>query len=472
MNRWCRCLGALTAAMPAVLGACAQPAGHELLGSGLVPVGEHASPRGPDPSSDPAAIAMQATEDVSAYWRATYPEVYGGEFEEVSGFFPYGPNTEPPPCGDPPPAYEEIADNAFYCDGDDIIAWDEARFIPEVNERYGGFTVAIVIAHEFGHAIQARAGAIDRTVDLELQADCFAGAWTAYVVDGDAPTFEPDDVDLDQTVAGMTAIRDAPGTDPNDPFAHGSGFDRVTSFQDGFENGAEGCSDYDDPDVARDTVEVPFDPEDDDQGVDEGNMVLEDGPDAPEGVGLLTRLEQDLNLFYAEVFTQLGHEWVPVDDLVLVDPDQDSIECGGETAEGDQLEFLATYCPDENVVVLDGDGLVSALYAYGDFAVGAEVARLWAQAAQVQLGVINDDQAGLQADCLTGVWSISLSDPESTPESKLSTSPGDLDEAIQGFLAYGGVLDEQVGTVFQRTDALRTGYRQGYHGCESYAPLG
>jgi predicted metalloprotease len=472
VNRWCRCVGALTATMPAVLGACAQPAGHELLGRGLVPVGEHASPRGPDPSSDPGAIAMQAVEDVSAYWRVTYPEVYGGQFEEISGFFPYGPDTEPPPCGDPPPAYEEIADNAFYCDGDDIIAWDEARFIPEVNQRYGGFTVAIVIAHEFGHAIQARAGAIDRTVDLELQADCFAGAWTAYVANGDAPTFEPDDVDLDLAVAGMTAIRDAPGTNPNDPFAHGSGFDRVTSFQDGFENGAEGCSDYDDPDVARDTVEVPFESSDDQEGVDEGNMVLEDGPEAPDGVGLLSRLEKDLNLFYDEVFTELGHDWVPVDDLVLVDPDQDSIECGGETVEGDTLESLATYCPDENVVVLDGDSLVSELYAIGDFAVGAEVARLWAQAAQVQLGVIDDDEAGLQADCLTGVWSISLNDEANTPESDLFTSPGDLDEAIQGFLAYGGVLDDEVGTVFQRTDALRTGYRQGYHGCEDYAPLG
>jgi hypothetical protein len=70
------------------------------------------------------------------------------------------------------------------------------------------------------------------------------------------------------------------------------------------------------------------------------------------------------------------------------------------------------------------------------------------------------------------VWSISLNNPDSTPDSKLSTSPGDLDEAIQGFLAYGGVLDEQVGSVFERTDALRTGYRQGYHGCEDYAPLG
>jgi predicted metalloprotease len=464
-------MGALVA-LPALLGACAQPADHELLHGGLVPVGDHSAPRGPDPSSDPGAIAQQAVEDVSAYWRVTYPEVYGGDFQELAGFYPYGPNTDPPPCGDPPPSYEEIADNAFYCDGDDIIAWDEAIFMPDVNEKFGGFTVAIVIAHEFGHAIQARAGAVDRTVDLELQADCFAGAWTAYVADGDAPSFTPDDVNLDSAVAGMTFIRDVPGTSPDEEFAHGSGFDRVTSFQDGYENGAEGCSTYADPDVDRDTVELPFDPSDDTNGVEGGNMVLEDGPDAPDGIGLLTRLETDLNLFYDEVFTELGDEWVPVDDLVLVDPDVDSIECDGERLSGDDLAFQAFYCADENVVVLDGAGLVHRLSAYGDFAVGAEVARVWAQAAQVQLGVSDDDEAGLQADCLTGVWSISLSDPESTPDSDLSTSPGDLDEAIQGILAFAGQLDEQVGTVFERTDALRTGYREGYHGCEDYAPLG
>jgi len=471
VNRWWTSVGALVA-LAALLGACAQPAEDELLHGGLVPVGDHSAPRGPDPSSDPSAIAEQATEDVSAYWRETYPQVYGGEFQELAGFYPYGPNTDPPPCGNPPPAYEEIADNAFYCDGDDIIAWDDASFIPYMNTTYDGFTVAIVIAHEFGHAIQARAGAVDRTVDLELQADCFAGAWTAWVTDGDAPSFTPDDVDLDVAVAGMIGIRDQPGTSPDEEFAHGSGFDRVTSFQDGYENGAQGCAGYDDPDLDRDTVEVPFDPSDDTNGVEGGNMVLEDGPGAPDGIGLLTRLETDLNLFYDEVFTELGDEWVPVDDLVLVDPDQGSIECGGERLSGDDLEFLAAYCPDENVVVLDGTRLVHALSAIGDFAVGAEVGRLWAQAAQVQLGVSDDDEAGLQADCLTGVWSISLSDPESTPDSDLSTSPGDLDEAIGGFVLFGGERDDEVGTVFERTDALRKGYREGYHGCEDYAPLG
>ena len=142
-------------------------------------------------ADDPDAIADAAVQDVSEYWRATYPQVYGDEFEEVAGFYPYGPDTEPPPCGDPPPEYELIADNAFYCPSDDIIAWDAASFLPAINEDFGGFTVAIVIAHEFGHAIQARAEAIDRTVDLELQADCFAGAWTGHVTAGEAAGSRP-----------------------------------------------------------------------------------------------------------------------------------------------------------------------------------------------------------------------------------------------------------------------------------------
>ncbi len=122
---------------------------------------------------------------------------------------------------------------------------------------------------------------------------------------------------------------------------------------------------------------------------------------------------------------------------------------------------------------MDGPGLMEDLNSrIGDFAVGAEIGRLWALAAQSQLGVAGEDGAGLQADCLTGVWSVSLTLPEVTPDSALSTSPGDLDEAIQGFLAYGTALDETVGTVFERTDALRTGYRDGYNGCEEFAPLG
>src|SRR5690606_11659174 len=170
MRRLSALLAAVVVAVTAA--ACAQEADGELTvlgGSG--PDG----PPTPDSSGDPGAVAEQAIVDVEAWWEDVFPEVYGGAFEPVAGYYPYGPDTPSPPCGGPPPPYEVIADNAFYCPETDIIAWDEHQLLPYLDQEFGSYTVAIVIAHEYGHAIQARADAIDRTVDLELQADCFAG---------------------------------------------------------------------------------------------------------------------------------------------------------------------------------------------------------------------------------------------------------------------------------------------------------
>jgi predicted metalloprotease len=451
----------------ALTAACAQEADQSLVTGGSPGEG----PSAPISSDDPAAVADQAVEDVSAFWDETYPEVYGEPFEPVAGFYPYGPDTAPPPCGQPPPEYEMIADNAFYCPGDDIIAWDEHALMPALNEEFGAFTVAIVIAHEFGHAVQDRFVTFDRTVDLELQADCFAGSWTRRVADGEAEGFAPGDVDLDKTVAGMIAIRDVPGTPADDPYAHGSGFDRISAFQDGYENGAVKCAEYADENEDRRTAEIEFTVDEFDTG---GNFPLEDGPD-PEDEGLLTLLERDLNTFYDALFADLGADFTPVDDLVLVDPAVDSIDCGGDTASGDDLEFAAVYCEDENIVVLDGPGLVESLNNdFGDFAVASEVARLWAVAAQSELGVVDADDANLQADCLTGVWAAWTfpAGPNGEAQSdELRMSAGDLDEGIQGFLAYGSGLGEQGHTVFERTAALRSGFFEGYTACEEYGPL-
>lgn len=452
--------------------ACAQPADEDrFVGAG--PSG--GTPSEPVVSDDPAGVADRAVEDVTAFWEETYPEVYGSEFLPVAGFFPYGPDTALPPCGSPPPRYEEIAENAFYCPDADIIAWDEARLMPRLNEEFGAFTVAIVIAHEFGHAIQDRFVTFDRTVDLELQADCFAGAWTARVAAGDSPSFEPGDVDLDLTVAGMIAIRDQPGTSPDDPFAHGSGFDRIAAFQDGYDSGARKCEEYADENVDRRTAEIPFDPDSTDLETG-GNFPLDDGPAAPGGEGLLTRLERDLNDFYARLFDELGREFVPVADLLAVDPGADSVQCGGGTLSGADLDRAALYCEDENVVVLDRAGLAEELNReIGDFAVAGEVARLWSLAAQVQLGVADADQAQLQADCLTGRWAAWTFPTEEggqrTAESdELIISAGDLDEGIQGVIFTEAADQDQ--SVFDRTTALRTGFFGGFRECEEYGPLG
>jgi predicted metalloprotease len=443
--------------------ACAQ----EATGGLTVTGGD--GPSTPQVSDDPSAVAQRAVEDVTEFWRGTYPAVYGEEFQELAGFYPYGPDTEMPPCGPIELAYEEIANNAFYCPDDDIIAWDEGQLMPQLNEDFGAFTVAIVIAHEYGHAAQARFGTGDRTIDLELQADCFAGAWTQRVADSEAAGFEPSDVDLDKTVAGLISIRDAPGVGPNDPMAHGSGFDRVAAFQDGFENGAQKCAEYANESEDRRTAEI----EDINFGETGGNLPLEDDWDGEGSLGLYSLVEQDLNEFFGWYLDQLGESWTPVSDLVVVDPATDEVTCGGDELSGAELEYAALYCQDENIVVIDGEGLAADLNSIGDFAVASELGQLWATAAQAQLGVADNDEATLQADCMTGFWAASTFPgiEDVTPGTDLVISSGDLDEGIMGFLAYG-TSGEGSPTVFERSDAFRTGVFGAPTACEEYGPLG
>lgn len=461
VSSWLRLVALGVAAV--VAASCVQRADESPLAADVIGPGTGG---GPNPAPDPGAVVQAAIDDVTEYWERTYPEVYGGPFRPLANFHAYGPETEMPPCGNPPPSYAEIADNAFYCPGADLIAWDEATLIPELNNNYGGFTIGIVFAHEFGHAIQARAGVNRRTIDLELQADCFSGAWTADVAAGNSSRFAIDETTLDASVAGMVAISDVPGTSADDPLAHGSGFDRIGAFQDGFENGPARCAEY--GSERQPTVEIPFEQE---ELSSSGNMALEDGSSAPGGIGLFSRVETDLNHFYGLLFEELGQAWQPVDDLVVADPDTDQVSCGGETLGGAELRGAALYCEDENVVLVDGAGLVQDLYQIGDFAVAAEVARLWALAAQTRLGLpAEGEAASLQADCLTGVWAFARFPDSGIPPSQLAMSAGDLDEGIRGFLAYD--LAEGGGTVFERTDALRTGFLEGYTSCEQYGPLG
>ncbi|MGH9227605.1 MAG: neutral zinc metallopeptidase [Acidimicrobiales bacterium] len=486
-------LGAV-AALVFAAGACAQEADENPLAGDPTGEGRRGSDDANADSSDPAppddldALVAGAIDDVEAYWTETYPEIYDGPFEPLAGGYqPYGPNTATPRCGPAPISYQDIAGNAFYCPTEDLIAWDQVNLIPQLNETFGAFTVGIVFAHEFAHAIQVRADVRGRTIDLELQADCYAGSWTSHVADGGSDTFEVTDRQLDASVAGMVAIRDQPGTDEDNPGAHGSGFDRIGAFQEGYENGPEHCAEYEG--APRRTFDIPFSPADL-ASADPGNLRVDDaGPTCPGDLderilagdfdresgeaadcGLASLLEADLNVYYETLFEQLGEAWTPIDDLVLVDPAGAGISCGGETLSGDGIRGAALYCEDEDVAVIDGAGLTGELYEIGDFAFGTEVARLWAIAAQAQLGIDGEGvEQSLQADCMTGLYARSIS-PDVAPGEPDSTllviSPGDLDEGIQGFIAYGDALADDTGTAFERTDALRTGVVEGLGACE------
>lgn len=461
------------AAMVAGAGACAQEADIDLSAGGVTQIGESGPGEQPETPDDLDDVVEAALNDVQDFWVETYPQVYGTPFEPLQGgYHPYGPNTAPPPCGSPPPDYSIIAENAFYCPEDDLIAWDAEALIPQLAADFGKFTVGIVFAHEFGHAIQFRAGVTNvPTVVSEQQADCFAGAWTAWIAAGNSEDFAVTETELDSSVAGMISISDLPGTAANDPLAHGSGFDRISAFQDGFEHGAEQCSTYaTDPPT---TVEIPFNA---DEQITGGNLPLEDsGPD-DEDRGLLSLAEADLNDFYTVLFDEeLGETFEPVDDLVVPTSPSDEVSCGGETLGGSDLEFVSAYCADENIVLLDGQQLAPALNELGDFAVAAEIARLWARAAQLQLGVEGEGKdVSLQADCLTGFWAFvrfPVGDETGTEGQQLTLSAGDLDEGIQGFLAFDDAAEDQIGTVFERVGALRTGFVDGAQACSEFAPL-
>ena len=68
---------------------------------------------------------------------------------------------------------DEVAGSA-YCPVTNTIYLEPAQ-LTFFYENFGPSSVAYVLAHEFGHAIQARYDDLDGGVEVELQADCLAG---------------------------------------------------------------------------------------------------------------------------------------------------------------------------------------------------------------------------------------------------------------------------------------------------------
>ena len=180
-----------------------------------------------------------------------YPTVYGEPFEPLEGGvyagYPERQTTCPAAARtrrrtrtstSTSPSTAISTDFMVYDDGDDSL-------LAPLAAEFGPAVMGIVLAHEYGHAIQSRVGALDQflaTIYTEQQADCFAGAWAGQAYRGESPLLRLGDADVRAGLIAMLEVRDPVGTDQFVAGGHGSAFDRVGAFQEGFVNGAQRCS--------------------------------------------------------------------------------------------------------------------------------------------------------------------------------------------------------------------------------------
>ncbi len=161
------------------------------------------------------------------------------------------------------------ATGPFYCPPDQTIYIDTS-FYDTLEQQFGADSGPLaemyVVAHEWGHHVQNLAGVLDSTRDgqtgptsnavrVELQADCFAGAWAAAA----SSTKDPQGVTFLQPItreqytealSAAAAVGDdriqqtTQGQVNPHQFTHGTSEQRVRWFEAGYEQGAGACDTF------------------------------------------------------------------------------------------------------------------------------------------------------------------------------------------------------------------------------------
>jgi predicted metalloprotease len=413
-------------------------------------------PKGTGTRASFQEIVKADVADIQAYWSETLPAVYGVEYKpipakQIRAYDKHSPASAFSKCGGDPPSYKENKGNASYCLLDDTVTYDTGELFPGLKRAFGDFAIALVMAHEWGHAIQGRTLTPDQfvsgsTVLKETQADCFAGAWLGWVKAGNGKHVKFGESELDTGLAGLSSLRDPLGEDPNSDQAHGNAFDRTSAFQLGVEGGAARCKAWDtDPPVI---TQIPF----------ANPQEATSGANRPFGE-VVPAVRTDLDAYGA----QLVPGYQPIKDVKAYDGSNPSSvpKCGGETLKADEYKGNSLYCAADDFIAYDKK-LARSLYDnIGDFALAWLISGNWAVAVQNRIGAQGSDLGvSMRADCLSGAWAGNLATGGRGP---LQLSPGDLDKVVEAVLAFSesagtAATNRASGTAFQRLQAFRTGF--------------
>ncbi|HTC40805.1 MAG TPA: neutral zinc metallopeptidase [Candidatus Acidoferrales bacterium] len=225
-----------------------------LLGGGGASTPGSAAVSTPDPARDQAEKPLVqfvsfVLDDTQKTWDQLLPQQAGTPYRHAKlVLFRDATNSA---CGG-----AEAATGPFYCPGDEKVYID-LSFYDELKRRFGApgeFAQAYVLAHEVGHHVQKLIGVEGKvrqfqsqnpgsakaaSVQLELQADCFAGVWAhstqqrGLLDQGDVQSALGAAAAVgDDHIQQMTRGRVQPET-----FTHGSSAQRMDWFNRGFNSG-------------------------------------------------------------------------------------------------------------------------------------------------------------------------------------------------------------------------------------------
>lgn len=211
---------------------------------------------GDDANSDADCARVAVENSLVDYWADTLPSQSDTQFSPASMTTFSGAVTTG--CGQ---ASSQVG--PFYCPPDQGIYLDTTFFADVLEGQLGGqggdFVEPYVLAHEYGHHVQNLMGTMGRVrtqqgadsdaVRLELQADCYAGMWTAHAEDSELITL--DDADIAEALDSAKAVGDdriqqksGQGVDP-EGWTHGSSEQRMAWFTRGYEEGSlEACDTF------------------------------------------------------------------------------------------------------------------------------------------------------------------------------------------------------------------------------------
>lgn len=405
-------------------------------------------------------LALNAIDDIQTYWQGEYHNEFDGEFTPVTKFFSW---TAKAPRSQETQFCKETTYhlvNAAYCRLDSSIGWDRGVLLPMMQDSFGKMAVVMVLAHEYGHAIQTMSrivSAKDPVIVKEQQADCFAGAFIRHVAEGKSRHFTINTADgLNSVLAATVAIRDA---NPGDPEAvHGSAFERVTAVQIGFTDGPKACKAIDMKDINRRRKNLP------------------EALAADTGTQDQAEISKDNLVTLSRQMAAI----MPVPHAPTYDYHGAKLHCadGADTVP-------VTYCPATNTIGTDIPALAERGTAStsdqegfptrvtGDYDAFVVFVSRYTLAVQGNAGQrLTGAKTGLRAACLSGVITAKLSDTNHTfKPGDLRLTAGDLDKAVSGLLTDGlaasDVEGKTVPSGFSRVDAFRAGVLGTQQTCEA-----